>query len=390
MDRYQQNAKWLTYFAPFKALSVSAAYLTPFFLQKGLSLSEIFLLQSIFSLAFLLWEIPSGYIADHFGRAFSIKLSAPIAGLAMVLYGLSSHYWQFVVMELILALANGLISGIDTALLTDSLRADKRESEFVKLSQRINAFGFAATAAGVPVAIVLVKYVSISSTLVADGLLTMAGSLIAFRLVEAPRFNGGQEQIRLSAWHAMRELSRNIEARWLIVLGAALSASTYLAFWLSAPYYQSMGIPVAMFGILLAVRNLWKAWLSHHFTQEHHIERNLVTYALMAGLVYMAMATQQIWLVWIVLGHDAVQALHSEPVTARLNMHIAHDYRATMNSLVNLVRRLLFTLAGPLVGWLVDRAGLRVGFMVTGVTCSAMALLALAKLHKLKTFQERS
>jgi MFS family permease len=105
MDRYKDNAKWLIYFAPFKAMSVSAAYLTPFFLQKGLSLSQIFVLQSIFSVAFLVWELPSGLIADRLGRAFSIKLSAPIAASAMVAYGLSNQYWQFVVCELVLALA---------------------------------------------------------------------------------------------------------------------------------------------------------------------------------------------------------------------------------------------------------------------------------------------
>lgn len=389
MDRYKENAKWLTYFAPFKALSVSAAYLTPFFLQNGLSLSQIFLLQSIFSVASLLWELPSGYIADRFGRAFSIKLSAPFAVVAMTAYGFSHQFWQFVVCELGLAFANGLISGIDTALLLDSLKADGREHEFVKLSQRINAFGFMATAIGVPIAVVLVHYVSLGATVVADGLLLAVGNIFAFKLTEAPRFNGSQEAIRLSAWHAMKQLGSNVEARWLVMLGSVLSAATYLGFWLSASYYTSMGIPVVFFGMILAIRSLWKAWLSHRFTQERHIERNMVAYASLAGLVYLAMATGQLWLVWLVLGHDVVQALQGQPITAQLNVHIAHDYRATMNSLVNLVQRLVYSLAGPLVGWLVDRTSLGTGFVVTGLVCSATAYIALARLHKLKTFQER-
>ena len=387
MNKYKENAKWLTYFAPFKALSISAAYLTPFFLQKGLNLSQIFALQSIFSVAYLLWELPGGYIADRFGRAFSIKLSAPIAAVAMTAYGFSSHYWQFVVWELVLALANGLISGIDTALLIDSLRADGREKEFAKISQRINAFGFAAAAFGVPIAIILVHYVSISSTVVADGILTAVGSIFAFKLVEAPRFNGSQEEIRLSAWYAVKQLGQNAEARWLIALGTALSAATYLAFWLSAPYYESMGVPVVLFSVILAIRSLWKAWLSHRFTQERHVERNMIVYASLAGLVYLAMATGQLWLAWIVLGHDAVQALQSQPIAARLNVHMHHEFRATLNSLVNLVQRLAYALAGPLLGILVDKAGLQIGFMVTGIVCSAVAFLTLARLRKFKTFQ---
>lgn len=389
MDHYKKNAKWLLWFAPFRELSISVAYLTPFFLQNGMNLTEIFLLQSIFSLAFVVWEIPSGYIADRFGRAFSIKLSAPIAAVAMVAYGLSTHFWQFVVWELALALANGLISGIDTALLLDSLKAEGRESEFVRLSQRMNALGFAATAIGVPIAFVLVRYVSISSTIVADGLLTAVGAAFAMRLMEAPRFNGNgsQEAVRLSAWHAMQRLGRNVEARWLVTLGASLSAATYLAYWLSAPYYASMGIPTVWFSVALAIRSLWKAWLSHRFHQDKHLARNMIGYALTASLVYTAMATQQLWLVWAVLGHDAIQALQSQPITHELNKHMAHEYRATLNSLVNLVQRLLYTLAGPLVGLLADKAGLSTAFVVTGVACTSVALLAVARLRAFKTFQ---
>jgi MFS family permease len=388
MARYQQNARWLTLFAPFQSLSISAAYLTPFFLQNGLSLSKIFLLQTIFSVAFLLWELPSGYIADRFGRALSIKLSVPIAAVAMIAYGQSHSFWQFALWELVLALANGLISGINTALLIDSLKADGREGEFVKLSQRINAVGFAASSLGVPIAILLVTYISIRSTLIADGILTAFGCVFAIKLVEAPR-SESQEATQLSAWHAMRELGKNVEARWLIVLGSVLSTATYLAFWLSAPYYESMGIPVVLFSVILALRSLWKAWLSEHFTQDRNVERNMIVYASLAGLVYLAMATQQLWLVWVVLGHDAVQALQSQPITAKLNAHMHHDFRAAMNSLVNLVQRLVYSISGPFVGFLVDAAGLRIGFIVTGLVCSLVACMALFRLHKLRTFQER-
>jgi MFS family permease len=389
MERYKENAQWLLLLAPFRALSISAAYLTPFFLQNGLNLSQVFLLQSIFSVAFLLWELPSGYIADKFGRAFSIKISAPVAAVSMIAYGFSHQFWQFVVCELILALANGLISGIDTALLLDSLKAQQREKEFVKISQRINAFGFAATAFGVPVAIVLVKYVSISSTLVADGLLTGVGAFFALKLTEAPRYNGSQEAIRLSAWHAMRQLVSNVEARWLILLGAVLNAATYLAFWLTASYYTKLGIPVIWFSAILAVRSLWKAWLSRRFTQERHIERNMAVYVSLAGLSYLLMATGQIWLIWAVLGHDIVQALQVQPITAQLNKHMDHEFRATLNSLVNLVQRLLYSSTGPLLGLLVDRTNLATGFVVTGVLASSVASIALLRLHQLRTFQEK-
>jgi hypothetical protein len=223
---------------------------------------------------------------------------------------------------------------------------------------------------------------------VADGILTALGSIFAFKLVEAPRFNASQEAVRLSAWHAMKKLGGSAQARWLVVLGAALSTATYLGFWLTAPYYTKLGIPLVLFSVILAVRSLWKAWLSHHFTQEgEHVERNMFVYSWLVGLVYVAMATGQLWLAWMVLGHDVVQALQTQPITARLNDYIDHEFRATMNSLVNLLQRLAYSVAGPVAGFVVDRDGLSVGFLVVGVSTSMLALIALARLRKYKTFK---
>ncbi len=389
MDKHVDNAKWLICFAPFRALSISAAYLTPFFLQKGLSLSEIFLLQSIFSLAVLLWEIPSGYIADRIGRAFSIKISAPVAAAAMIAYGLSGQFWQFIICELVLALAYGLYSGIDKALLYDSLLAQNREDDYTKLLQRMKSAEFASTAVGVPLAIALVYFVSISATLVADGLLTLVGMIFALKLVEAPRSNGSTEAMRLSAWHAVRQLGGNAHARWLIVLFASLNTATYIAAWLSAPYYSDMGIPVVLFSAILAIRSLWKAWLSHKYHQTRRIQRNMMMYAALAGLVYVGMSTGQLWLAWVVLGHDMVQALQEAPIMAQLNSYIEHEYRATINSVFNLVNRLAFMIAGPLVGLVVDRGGLKMGLVSTGLVCSSLAFVAVARLHSMRTFEDK-
>ena len=51
---------------------VSMPIIVLFFQSHGLSLTEIMLLQSAYSLSLALFEIPSGYIADSFGRKNSI------------------------------------------------------------------------------------------------------------------------------------------------------------------------------------------------------------------------------------------------------------------------------------------------------------------------------
>jgi MFS family permease len=387
MRHYHNNARWLMWFAPFRVLSISAAYLVPFFLEKGLNQSQIFLLQSIFSVSYLLWEIPSGWLADRIGRARSIQLSVPFAVVGMVAYGYSDYWWQFVVCELLLAVANGLISGADKALLIDSLKAAGRENEFVRVQQRIDALGYVAIAFGVPLSLVLVKYWGYGAAIVADGLVVGLGGLFTLRLVEPP-IHETPEIDGVTAWRSVRQLLGNRESRWLVALGIVLNTSTYLGFWLSAPYYLSVGLPVEAFGAVLAARSLLKAWLSHRFHSERHIKQLMATYVGLAGLPYLCMATGQVWLALALIGHDVVQSLHSAPLARRYNEHMNGRNRAMLNSVVGMVGRLCYAAVGPLAGLAVDRLGLQGGFVVLGFALSTLAAIAYWRIVLLGSFDK--
>ncbi|PKM91734.1 hypothetical protein CVU82_00825 [Candidatus Falkowbacteria bacterium HGW-Falkowbacteria-1] len=92
-----------------------------FLLEKGLSLLEINLLNCGFMIANFLLEIPTGAIADFFGRKRSVIIGLWIYALSFFLYFLSQNFWQFLVAEIIGAVAITCISGALEALVVDSL-----------------------------------------------------------------------------------------------------------------------------------------------------------------------------------------------------------------------------------------------------------------------------
>lgn len=95
------------------AQSLPHSILTVLLLDKGLSLSDIAIIQAMFSLAVLLFEIPSGILADLYSRKFLYILSAflLIAVSLLVLF-----FDDFI----LLALA-WFIYGLSTALYSDTL-----------------------------------------------------------------------------------------------------------------------------------------------------------------------------------------------------------------------------------------------------------------------------
>jgi hypothetical protein len=305
-------------------------------------------------------------------------------------------------------------------LLYDSLRADasldeaalKRQYEVCR--RRIKAAGFAAVLPSLPLALALVHFVGIEATLIADGLLLLVGWAFARHLVEAPQHYDGASDLQQQAtwkgfWLALTDLLRQAEARWLAFLAVVLSSSTYLAAWASAKYYEALGLPLASFAVLYALRYTWKSLLAyryggepdgkgwrkylrplrHKFFAKPREGRAMWRYAGLSGGVYLAMASGQWWLLPAILGHDIIHALYEEPISSRLNAAIPPLHRASLNSVVNALERLSFAVFGPLFGLLLDGVGLATGFVIAGVIFTTLASVVMFRLTRLGTFQER-
>src|SRR3989338_9049155 len=68
-----------------------------FFLAKHLSFGEIGILYAVFSLSGFIFEIPTGYLADRFGRKNSV-----ITGLGIL--AITTYLWTFISTTFIFAI----------------------------------------------------------------------------------------------------------------------------------------------------------------------------------------------------------------------------------------------------------------------------------------------
>ena len=59
---------------------------TLFLLDAGLSISQVFVVNAIFSAGMVVFEIPTGVVADTLGRRISYLLSVVVLGATTVLY----------------------------------------------------------------------------------------------------------------------------------------------------------------------------------------------------------------------------------------------------------------------------------------------------------------
>jgi MFS family permease len=104
-----------------------APILVPFFAFYGQDLREIFLLESVYAVVILAMELPSGYLADRFGRVAVLRLGGVFWSASWILLLLVEDFAGLVVFEVLMGLGSSLLSGADLALLYDSEKALYKE-----------------------------------------------------------------------------------------------------------------------------------------------------------------------------------------------------------------------------------------------------------------------
>ena len=112
------------YFEPFIIL---------FFLQRGLSFTQIGFLIAFRELFINLMEIPSGAVADLFGRRRSMILAFVSYIISFAIFGFCQDYWHFFIAMFFFAVGEAFRTGTHKAMIFTWLRIEGRLDEKTKV-----------------------------------------------------------------------------------------------------------------------------------------------------------------------------------------------------------------------------------------------------------------
>lgn len=135
------------YFEPFIIL---------FFLQQGLSFTQIGFLIAFRELAINLMEIPSGAIADLFGRRRSMVLSFVSYIISFAAFGFSQAYWHLFVAMFFFAIGEAFRTGTHKAMIFTWLRIEGRLDEKTKVYGYTRSWSKIGSAVSTVLAVVFV------------------------------------------------------------------------------------------------------------------------------------------------------------------------------------------------------------------------------------------
>lgn len=355
-----------------------------FYQSHGLSLEQALVLKTVLSISTLVFEIPSGYLADVAGRKVSLVAGGVAWTLSLLVYCFSQTFPLFLIAEILAGLAASLISGADTALAYDTLLQLEREGEYQGFEGRLVAI------AGVSEAVCgAIGALAAANNLVYPFYLqtvcVAAYSLLAATLVEPTR------QDSTSQPGKVRELGRIVRwslaeprLKWLIFFSATSATATFLIVWLSQAYLNLRGLPIALFGVAWAFFHGVMSLAALGATRLTMIlgKRVFLCLVLLLGISYILLAVvQQAWGIIFIAAIYAVRGVRTPLVLSYLNRYVASNIRATVLSVNSFVFRCGFAIAGPLAGWLADAYSLEVALIVCGLIFLVLGGLSLRKLE---------
>ncbi len=154
--------------------------------QHGLSYFQIGLMEVLFGIATIMAEVPTGAIADRFGRRVAMGTGALGFAGATVLFA-TLDFPFLIVGYLFMSITRTLMSGSDTALLYDSLRQLRRTDEYERHAGRASAVATASLLVATIFSGALVSVLGFQTVMIISGAGIGLAGLIALTLREPPR-----------------------------------------------------------------------------------------------------------------------------------------------------------------------------------------------------------
>jgi MFS family permease len=359
-----------------------------FFQEHGLSLTEVMLLQAIYSLSVAVFEIPSGYIADIFGRKQTIVFSTIFSFIGYLVFSFYGGFYAFAIAQVLVGIGGSLMSGSDSAIIYDTLLETKSKTSYTKIEGRNYAIGnFSEAAAGILGGFLAVG--SLYLPIYVQTSILFFSIPIALTLVEPTM----HEENKLDrSFKAILEVVKfslvdNTRLRWLIIYSSAMGVATLSMAWFAQPFFKEVGVPLVYFGILWAGLNFSAGLTSfnaHQFDRKENNYKMLIYLSLgmITSFILLGFNSSMFGLVFILVIY-LLRGIVTPILRNAINENTTSNKRATVLSVRSFIIRISFAICAPILGYIAENYSLANSFYVLALVVGVFSLLASFKLSSL-------
>ncbi len=364
-----------------------------FYKDMGFTDKESFQLKAFYSIAIVIFEIPSGYIADVIGRRKTLLIGSTLGALGFLIYSTTSGFYSFMIAEIVLGIGQSFISGADSALMYDSLKSVNKEREYVKYEGRNFTVGnYSEALAGIvggSLAAINMRLPFFFQTGIAF-MAIPASYLLIEPIRSGKRKKPGIIDILNVVWYAT---VKNIKLRYNILYSSILGTATLTMAWIYQLYLNDIGFSKYLIGTTHTVLNLIVGTTTlFAYKIEAKLKPQLTiwfTSIVITGSFVAAGFINSAWVLLILSVFYFSRGIATPVLKDYINRITSDDMRATVLSIRSLIIRGFFATIAPLIGYLSDTYSRITAMKIIGVIFTFMVgsciFLFLRSIDKKKT-----
>lgn len=368
---------WGRFFIPVIAL---------FYIASQVTLEQFTIIFSVFALATLVLEIPSGVVADIIGKKKTLILSRALYIIEVYILAFHNGFLLFLIAKIISGFGVSLSSGTSSALLYDTLKKLKIEKEHKRISGKLQTITSISMAVVFIIGGVLFSVHYKLPALLSLPLLIL-GFILTFWITE-PYKSKKKLTIKTSVAHlkeGLRLFWKNKYIKYIILLSIPIATTISIMYSLSSAYFEKILIPIALIGAVAFIGSLIAAYTSKksHKLEEKLGEKSslrLIQISVIIAILLMATMANYVGVLFYYI-IPFVAAFSTIIINDYTNKHIQMEHRATILSIKNFFGELGIFIIFPLVGYFIKTNSMSASFRYLGIFFT-IYLIILAVYHK--------
>lgn len=342
--------------------------------SKGMTLTQLGFLETIFHITSFSMEVPTGAVADIFGRKVSRILGRMLSLVSVVLLLVSNNFLWFAISFVFTALSYNLESGAGDALIYDSLKEIGEEDQYMKISGKKELFYQVADT----ISFLIGGYLATKSYPMAFGITIFIGVItifhsFTFREPTIGRISKEDENQKENVFikqlvESFKVVKNTPKIGFLILFTQLIMAFCTCIFYYLQNYMKGDGYSEAVIGIIYAIASLISALVA---TKVYKIEERikeqgiLLLMPLVTMLCIWGIALSSYYYLFFIL-LMVTQGIIYVSISDYINKMIPSENRATVLSFASMVFSFFMITLFPLIGIVGDMYSLSTAFIVLG------------------------
>ena len=349
-----------------------------FFLEsRGLSLTDIFMLESVLVASILVAEIPAGVIGDRFDRRRLVCAGFVFNAIAEILFAAGTNFSIYALSFVMSGLSIAMLTGVQDAYIYDSL-GDDADAKAVGAWGHLSALMLTAGVTGSVVGSALGSIDISLPALLSAAMAVVAAVCVAFLPQQNPKTHDKHPE---SSWISLKIGVKLLFTSPLLLYVAVGSSASFALFnavyTLNQPLFAAQDVPIATWGVIAGAGQLLAAGYNYAAGRiEKRVGRKTALLLAMgygaAGFCLMAVPHVLAVVSGFLL---VVVGIHARgPITSAVtNKLIPAHRRATVLNVASSVGSLVGIVVNPLVG-LGAEASTRLTVLAIGGVLLALTL----------------